>query len=116
MALFHFSAKILSRSSRNTVNVLAYRAGCKLYDERTGQTFNYKNKEVQHVELVLPKDAPLWATEIQKLIAEDRQKGVQAFCNIVENAEKRIDGQVWREFEFALHRDTKLKQKISSWH
>ncbi|HBW24696.1 MAG: hypothetical protein A3G78_01140 [Alphaproteobacteria bacterium RIFCSPLOWO2_12_FULL_42_29] len=113
MALFHFSAKILSRSSRNTVNVLAYRAGCKLYDERTGQTFNYKNKEVQHVELVLPKDAPLWATEIQKLIAEDRQKGVQAFCNIVENAEKRIDGQVWREFEFALHRELNEDQNIA---
>ncbi|MBX9621471.1 MAG: AAA family ATPase [Alphaproteobacteria bacterium] len=113
MALYHFSAKILSRSSRNTVNALAYRAGCKLYDERTGQTFNYQKKEVQHVELVLPQDAPLWAREIQKLIAEDRQKGVQAFCNIVEGAEKRIDGQVWREFEFALHRELTKEQNMA---
>jgi Ti-type conjugative transfer relaxase TraA len=113
MALYHFSAKVFSRSSRNTVNALAYRAGCKLYDERTGQTFNYQKKDVQHVELVLPKDAPLWVTEIQKLIAEDRQKGVQAFCNIVEGAEKRIDAQVWREFEFALHRELTDEQNIA---
>ncbi|MBY0273417.1 MAG: MobA/MobL family protein, partial [Alphaproteobacteria bacterium] len=113
MALYHFSAKVFSRSSRNTVNAIAYRAGCKLYDERTGQTFNYQKKDVQHVELVLPKDAPLWVTEIQKLIAEDRQKGVQAFCNIVEGAEKRIDAQVWREFEFALHRELTDEQNIT---
>ncbi|MCI5055511.1 MAG: MobA/MobL family protein [Flavobacteriales bacterium] len=72
------------------MNALAYRAGCKLYDERTGQTFNYQKKDVQHVELALPKDAPLWAMEIQKLIAEDRQKGVQAFCNIVEGAKAAL--------------------------
>lgn len=113
MALYHFSAKVFSRSSRNTVNALAYRAGCKLYDERTGQTFNYQNKDVQHVELVLPKDAPLWMVEIQKLIAEDRQKGLQDFCNIVEGAEKRIDAQVWREFEFALHRELNEEQNIA---
>src|SRR5476649_2886828 len=99
MALYHFSAKVLSRSGRNTVRALAYRAGCELYDERTGETFNYKDKPVQHVELVLPRDAPAWAVEIQKLMGEDRQKGVQAFSDIVEAAEKRIDAQVYREFE-----------------
>lgn len=76
MALYHFSAKVSSRSSRNTVNALAYHAGGKFYDERTDQTFNYQKKEAQHVELVIPKDAPLWVVEIQKLMAEDRQKGV----------------------------------------
>lgn len=81
MALYHFSAKVLSRSSRNTVGALAYRAGCKLYDERTGQSFDYRSKCVEHVELLLPKDTPEWAVEIQKLIEVDRQKGVQALCN-----------------------------------
>jgi hypothetical protein len=104
MALYHFSAKVLSRSSRNTVNALAYRAGCKLYDERTGQTFNYQIKEVQHVELVLPKDAPDWAREIQNLMKRIVRKASRPF-DIVEGAEKRIDAQVWREFEFALHRE-----------
>lgn len=113
MALYHFSAKVLSRSSRNTVRALAYRAGCKLYDERTGETFNYQNKPVQHVELILPKDAPEWAREIQQLMKEDRQKSVQAFSDMVERAEKRIDAQVYREFEFALHRELTDEQNMA---
>lgn len=77
VALYHFSAKMLSRSSRNTLRSVAYRAGCKLYDDQTGQTFDYRNKNVEHVELVLPKDAPQWALDIQNLMQMDRQKGVQ---------------------------------------
>jgi hypothetical protein len=77
MAIYHFNTKLLSRSSRNTVRYIAYRAGCELYDQKTSQTFNYEDKPVQHVELLLPKDAPIWAIEIQALMAEDRQKGVR---------------------------------------
>lgn len=113
MALYHFSAKMLSRASRNTVGAIAYRAGCKLYDERTGESFDYRHKAVEHVELLLPKDAPAWAVDIQKLIVADRQKGVQALCNIVESPEKRIDSQVWREFEFALHRELTKEQNMA---
>lgn len=105
MAIYHFSTKLLSRSSRNTVRAVAYRAGCELYDAQTGQTFDYGSKAVQRAELILPKEAPNWAVEIQKLMAEDRQKGVQAFVDIVEAAEKRVDARVWREFEFALHQE-----------
>lgn len=113
MALYHFSAKVLSRSSRNTVGALAYRAGCKLYDEKTGLSFDYRSKPVEHVELLLPKDAPHWAVEIQQLMERDRQKGAQALCDRVEAAEKRIDAQVWREFEFALHRELTKEQNIA---
>jgi ATP-dependent exoDNAse (exonuclease V) alpha subunit len=113
MAIYHFSAKVLSRTSRNTVSAIAYRAGCELYDKQTGQTFNYGDKAVQHVELLLPKDAPLWAREIQELMSKDRQKGVQALVDIVEAAEKRKDAQVWREFEFALHRELTEEQNIA---
>src|SRR3990167_8158184 len=113
MALYHFSAKVLSRSSRNTVGALAYRAGCKLYDDKTELSFDYRSKPVEHVELLLPKNAPEWAVEIQKLIEVDRQKGVQAFCDKVEAAEKRIDAQVWREFEFALHRELTHEQNMA---
>ena len=90
VALYHFSAKVLSRSGRNTVRAMAYRAGCKLYDEKTGETFNYGHKAVKHVELLLPKDAPEWAVEIQKLIAEDRRKGVQAFVDKVEGRPRAV--------------------------
>lgn len=113
MALYHFSVKVLSRSSRNTVRAVAYRAGCKLTDERTGETFNYEKKPVQHVELVLPHDAPTWAREIQDLIKADRKHGVQAFSDKVEAAEKRVDAQVYREFEFALHRELTDEQNIA---
>lgn len=113
MALYHFSAKVLSRGSRNTVGAIAYRAGCKLYDERTGESFDYRHKDVEHVELLLPKDAPPWAVEIQNLMSEDRQKGVQAWCDIVEAFEKRIDAQVWKEFEFALHRELTKEQNMA---
>ncbi|MBA3814264.1 MAG: AAA family ATPase [Alphaproteobacteria bacterium] len=113
MALYHFCAKIISRSSRNTVSAAAYRSGCKLYDEQTGQSFDNRSKDVEHVELLLPKDAPAWFVEIQKLMLEDRQKGVQAFVDIVESAEKRVDSQVWREFEFALHRELTKEQNMA---
>ncbi len=113
MALFHFSAKVLSRGTRSTVRAVAYRAGIELTDTQTGETFIYKNKDVQHVELVLPKDAPEWAIEIQKLIKEDRQTGIQALSEKAEAAEKRIDAQVWREFEFSLHRELTPEQNIA---
>jgi len=113
MALFHFSAKVLSRSGRNTVRAMAYRSGCKLYDEKTGETFNYGHKSVEHVELLLLKDAPEWAVESQKLMEENRRQGVQAFVDKVEGAEKRVDAQVWREFEFALHRELTKEQNMA---
>lgn len=105
MALYHFTTTPLSRSSRNTVRAIAYRAGCELYDQQTGQKFNYTDKAVQHVELALPQEAPEWAKNIQDLIKADRQKGVQALIDLVEAAEKRVDSRVWREFEFSLHRE-----------
>lgn len=112
MSLFHFSAKILSHSTRNTVRAVAYRAGCQLQDLRTGETFNYENKPVQHVELALPDDAPQWIQKIQTLLKEDRQKGVQALSEKVEAAEYRINSQVWREIEIALHRELTEEQNI----
>ncbi|OFX02370.1 MAG: Ti-type conjugative transfer relaxase TraA, partial [Alphaproteobacteria bacterium RIFCSPLOWO2_02_42_7] len=113
MALYHFTTKPFSRGTRNTVGALAYRAGCKLYDNQTGEPFNYQSKEVQHVELLLPEMAPQWALDIQKLMSDDRQKGVQALVDIVEGAETRINSRVWREFEFALHRELTKDQNIT---
>ena len=113
MALYHFSVKVLSRSTRNTVGAVAYRAGCQLYDVQTGEGFDYRNKAVQHVVLLLPKDAPSWAVHSQGLLEQDRQSGVQLFIDKVEAAEKRIDAQVWREIEFALHRELTREQNIT---
>lgn len=113
MALFHFSAKVFSRTSRNTVRAVAYRAGCQLSDSQTGESFDYRHKDVGHVELLLPKEAPEWAMEIQDSLKVDRQKVVQKLVDIVEAPEKRINSQVWREFEFALHRELTNEQNIA---
>ncbi len=115
MAIYHFSSKIISRSSRNTVRALAYRTGCKVYDHRIGQLMVTRKKmyEVQHVELLLSQDAPEWACKLKELISADRQKGVQQFSNIVEAAERRRDAQVYRELEFALPQELRDELNIA---
>jgi Ti-type conjugative transfer relaxase TraA len=105
MALSHTHVKALTRSKGNTVGNLAYRAGTTLRCELTGELFTYANKPVQHVELLLPIDAPEWAKELRELIAQDRIAGVQQLSNLAESAEKRKDAQVYREVEFALPRE-----------
>ena len=112
MAIYHASMRMLSRSDRNTVKALAYRTGTDLYDERTGKWFYYSSKNVAHVELLLPRDAPAWAKELQKEILQDRNKGIQKLSNLAERAEKRKDSQVYREFEFALPKELTKEQNI----
>jgi Ti-type conjugative transfer relaxase TraA len=102
MAHFHTRQKAISRGKYNTVDACAYRAGTQLYCQQTGQVFDYQNKPVQRVEILLPKDAPEWAQKLQQLVKEDRQKGMQYLSDLVESAEKRKDARVYREFEFAL--------------
>ncbi len=114
MVLAHGRLKMISRSNRNTVRALAYLTGCKVYDHRVGELMITCKKihEVQHVELLLPKDAPEWALELRNLIAADRQKGVQKFSDIVDGHEKRKDAQVYREYQFALPREFTDEQCI----
>lgn len=68
---------------------------------------------MEHVELLLPNDAPEWAKELQKLIVKDRQKGVQELSDVAEHAEKRQDSLVYRDFEFALPRELTDEQNIA---
>ena len=102
MAHFHTRHKAISRGKINTVGACAYRTGTHLVCQRMGQSFNYAHKAVQRVEILLPKDAPLWAQKLQKLVQDDRTSGVQHLSDLAEAAEKRIDSRVYREFEFAL--------------
>ena len=96
---------IISRSKGSTVDALAYRAGVKLECPLTGEIFNRESKDVEDVQLSLPKDAPQWAVDLKELIDSDRTKGVQEFCNIVEGAETRKDSQVYREFRISIPRE-----------
>ena len=102
MAIFHFSAKVIGRSSgRSAVAAAAYRAGERLHDERIDRTHDFTNKAgVLHSEMMLPKDA-------QEAFA-DRA----TLWNAVEAAEKRKDAQLAREVEVALPRELSKKDNI----
>ena len=99
MAIFHFSAKVIGRSSgRSAVAAAAYRAGERLHDERIDRTHDFTNKAgVLHSEVMLPKGAPEAFADRATL------------WNAVEAAEKRKDAQLAREVEFALPRELSKK-------
>ena len=92
MAIFHFSAKVITRSDGgNAVAAAAYRAGTRLTCERTGQTFNYTRKsEVTHRVICAPSNSPSWAFTRGEL------------WNQVEFAETRVNSQLAREVEVSL--------------
>lgn len=104
MAIFHFSAKTISRSAgRSAVAAAAYRAGECLEDERTGITHDYRRKGetgVDHSEIMAPSNAPSWARDRSKL------------WNTVEQIEKRKDSQLAREIEVSLPRELNKKQQL----
>ena len=102
MAIFHFSAKVIGRSSgRSAVAAAAYRAGEQLHDERIDRTHDFTNKAgVLHSEVMLPKGAPEALADRATL------------WNAVEAAEKRKDAQLAREVEFALPRELSKKDNI----
>lgn len=92
MAIFHLSVKTISRSAgRSATAAAAYRAGCKITDERTGEIHDYTRKGgVESAAVILPDNAPEWARDRAQL------------WNAAEQAEKRKNSTVAREFEIAL--------------
>ena len=92
MAIFHLSIKPISRSAgRSATAAAAYRAGEKIEDERTGEVHDYRRKAgVASADLVLPDGAPAWAADRSRL------------WNAAEQAEKRKDACVAREYEVSL--------------
>lgn len=92
MAIYHFSAQVISRSQgRSSVGAAAYRVGERLVDERTGVVHDFTQKgDVMGCEILLPLGAPEWMGERSLL------------WNAVEQAEKRKDAQVCREINIAL--------------
>src|SRR5690606_37889882 len=95
MAIYHFSAKVISRASGSSaLAAAAYRSASRLHDERLDRHHDFSNKAgVVHSEVLLPDGAP------EHLGTRER------LWNEVEAAEKRIDAQLAREVEFALPRE-----------
>lgn len=101
MAIYHLSVKAISRAAgRSATAAAAYRAGCQIADERTGEIHDYTRKGgVLSADLVLPAGAPEWAS--------DRS----ALWNAAELSEKRKDACVAREIVVALPEELFAKSR-----
>ncbi|GJE02034.1 Ti-type conjugative transfer relaxase TraA [Methylobacterium isbiliense] len=95
MAIYHFSAKVISRAAgRSAVAAAAYRSASELHDERAERAHDFTAKTgVVHSEVLLPEGAP------------ERLSDRATLWNEVEATEKRKDAQLAREVEFALPRE-----------
>ncbi|MGH8143891.1 MAG: MobQ family relaxase, partial [Steroidobacteraceae bacterium] len=92
MAIYHLSAKIVSRAEgRSVVAAAAYRAGAALEDRTTGITHDFTRKAgIEHTEILAPDGAPAWVYDRLQL------------WNTVEATERRRDAQLAREIELGL--------------
>ncbi len=101
MAIYHLNAKIISRSNgQSATEAAAYRAAEKIYDERTGETFNYTRKKgVYATEILTPNNAPDWMADRSLL------------WNAAELFEKRSNSRTAREFDIALPTELTHTQK-----
>jgi Ti-type conjugative transfer relaxase TraA len=102
MAIYHFSAKVISRGNGSSALAsAAYRSASRLYDERLDRHHDFTNKSgVVHSEVMTPEGAP------------DELRERERLWNAVEAAEKRKDAQLAREVEFAIPREVNQEQGI----
>lgn len=103
MAIYRFSAQVISRSTgRSATAAAAYRAGVAIEDRRTGQVHDYNRRSgVVHAEIMAPEATPAWMTDRTVL------------WNAVEIAEKRKDAQLSREIQLALPHELDAAQRRS---
>ncbi len=103
MAVYHLTAKIVSRSSgQSAIAKAAYNARESLENKRTGQACDYTrstHSAVLFSGIFAPKDAPDWARDREQL------------WNHVEAAEKRKDSQLAREIEIGLPHELTDQQR-----
>ncbi|MDZ3831346.1 MAG: Ti-type conjugative transfer relaxase TraA [Sphingopyxis sp.] len=102
MAIYHFSAKVISRAAGSSaVAAAAYRSADRLHDERLGRAHDFSNKAgVVHSEVMLPEGVP------------EEWRDREELWNDVEAAEIRKDAQLAREIEFAIPREMTESQGI----
>ena len=101
MAIYHYSAKVIGRSTgRSVTAAAAYRAGVDIYDSTTGLDHKYSRRGgIIESEIITPEDAPDWATDRAKL------------WNTVEAKETRKDAQLAREVEVSLPHELSHEQR-----
>jgi len=92
MAIYHFSAKMISRSTgRSAVAAAAYRTAERIEDHRQGLEHDYSNRTgVLSSEILVPEGTP------------DSLRDRATLWNAVEAVERRKDAQLAREVTVAL--------------
>jgi Ti-type conjugative transfer relaxase TraA len=102
MAIYHFSAKLISRANGSSaLAAAAYRSASRLHDQRLDRHHDFSSKAgVVHSEVLLPDDAP------------EHLRDREVLWNAVEAVEVRKDAQLSREVEFALPRELSPEQGI----
>ncbi|KOO43753.1 MobQ family relaxase [Priestia koreensis] len=100
MAIYHFSAQVISRSrGQSAVASAAYRSGERLLDERTGENKYYARKVQPEAIILSPSQSPSWVYDRNRL------------WNEVEKAETRKNSQLAREINIALPRELSANQQ-----
>jgi Ti-type conjugative transfer relaxase TraA len=102
MAIYHFSAKVISRANGSSaVASAAYRSASRLNDERLDRAHDFTNKSgVVHSEILAPEGSP------------QRWQDRTTLWNEIEAGEKRNDAQLAREIEFAIPREFDQTQGV----
>lgn len=102
MAIYHCSTKTFSRGCGDIATLkAAYRSAEKLYDERTGQTFDYARRGgVLHMEIFAPEHAPGWVQDRARL------------WNAAEAAERYKNAVIAREIEVSLPWELNEAQRL----
>ncbi|WP_156964694.1 MobQ family relaxase [Methylocapsa aurea] len=103
MAIFHLTAKIISRGKgQSAIAAAAYRSGERLRDEQAGEQKFYQTRaeRIQFTDIMAPSGAPEWAHDRNQL------------WNEAERAEKRKDAQLAREIEISLPHELTPEQRV----
>ena len=103
MAIYHFSAKMISRSTgRSAVAAAAYRTAERIEDHRQGLEHDYSNRTgVLHTEILAPDGTP------------EALRDRAMLWNAVEQVERRKDAQLAREVTVALPHELTDAQRTS---
>jgi len=103
MAIYHFSAKMISRSTgRSAVAAAAYRTAERIEDHRQGLEHDYSNRTgVLHTEILAPDGTP------------EALRDRATLWNAVEAVERRKDAQLAREVTVALPHELTDAQRTS---
>jgi len=103
MAIYHFSAKMISRSTgRSAVAAAAYRTAERIEDHRQGLEHDYSNRTgVLHTEILAPDGTP------------EALRDRATLWNAVEQVERRKDAQLAREVTVALPHELTDAQRVA---